>query len=93
MYILEEGFRYTERMSKCTPPGCLMNMLATMWVDMYYAAFHHTSDISQQNEEMHMSAIRVDLTSCIHRLTSRETELTEKIGLLTGQAKEKSIEK
>jgi hypothetical protein len=62
MYILERGdvARILEaHMPRCVSSACVLNVVATTWVDMYHALFIHTEYIQRENEDLQMSAIKV----------------------------------
>jgi hypothetical protein len=68
MYILEQcGVPriYIEHMTSCVYPGCLRKIIATAWVEMYWAAFINSEESVAENEEMQMSAIKVGFAFCL----------------------------
>jgi hypothetical protein len=76
-------------MSRCISLGCLWGVVATTWVEMYHGLFINSGDVQQENEVMQMSAIKVDLNACLLKLVTKESDLTEKIQLLTIEARTK----
>jgi hypothetical protein len=69
--------RRSRSMSRaCAPSGwCVMEMLATVWVRAYHAAFKGSETLEQENAELRMSLIHNDLSSCSSRLSERGAEL------------------
>lgn len=60
--------------------GCVWSTIASLWVDFYHSLF--TSIDSNEEKELKMSLIQQDLSTCLHRLHSKEDDLREKIRLL-----------
>jgi hypothetical protein len=76
-------------MTRCISSECIINAMASTWVDFYHAAFVSNESITKENEELQMSAIQADLQHCISKLSHKECDLSERISLLTGEAKSK----
>jgi hypothetical protein len=66
---------------KCTPSqqSCIWQSIASMWVDFYHAAFVSRSALERENEQIRISLIQKELSSCQKQLGSRESELQERI--------------
>jgi hypothetical protein len=41
--------------------ACMLNIVATTWVEMYHGFFVNNVDIQKENEDIQMSAIKVTL--------------------------------
>jgi hypothetical protein len=76
-------------MHRCVPSGCLWNMIASTYVDMYHAAglFVNQTHVMEENEVLQMSAIKSDLHNCMNQLNAKEADLSDKIASLTTEAK------
>lgn len=46
-------------MPQCISGGCLFELFAATWVDVYHAMFANNEQMVQENEELHMTAIKV----------------------------------
>jgi hypothetical protein len=62
----------------CIGP-CILDAVASVWVDFYHAAFVSKSRLDQENEQLRMGAVQRDLENCYRKLSQREVELQEKI--------------
>lgn len=58
--------------------SCLMDMLASVWVDFYHAAFVSKKTLDQENEQLRMCAVQKELDSCYRKLSLREAEMQER---------------
>lgn len=66
--------------------SCLLEALASMWVDFYHGAFVSKQRLREENEMIQMSLIQSDLASCYDKLCQREAELIKKIEALGADA-------
>jgi hypothetical protein len=66
--------------------SCLLNMLASVWVDLFHATFTRKQELVQENERIRMSAVRRDLDTCYSALQQRELDLQSKVTQLGRQA-------
>lgn len=48
-------------MTRCVSSGCLLNLIASTWVEMYHAVFINTAYIMRENDELQMAAIKASV--------------------------------
>lgn len=66
--------------------SCLLDLIASTWVDFYHAAFVSRKSLQEENERLRMCAIQKDLDSKYSMLVQREAELQQQVDLLGRQA-------
>lgn len=57
---------------QCWHGSCLAGVLASVWVDMYHAAFMSRSSLEREDSEIKMTLIQQDLSSCLAKLNGKE---------------------
>jgi hypothetical protein len=72
-------------LSACFGP-CLVNVIATTWVDFFNATVLSRRALEEENEIIRMGAVHRDLDATYQRLLSREAELDAKADFLANQA-------
>ncbi len=72
--------------SSSSSPSCLLDLIASTWVDLYHAAFVNRKSLEQENERIRMSAVQRDLDKCYSMLQQREAELQMRVSQLGRQA-------
>ena len=65
---------------------CLMDAVASAWVDFYHAAFVSKQTLARENEEIRLSLIQKELSSCQTLLSRREAELQLRLTTLEKEA-------
>lgn len=77
--------RLSGLLSSCLGP-CLLNAIATSWVDMWHAMRFNSQALQEENNIIRMGALQRDLDSSYQRLALREGELQSKVTFLAQQA-------
>lgn len=68
----------------CT--SCLWDNVASMWVDFYHAAFVSKVDLDRENEQIRMSLVQKDLSTCEKQLEQQQDALRDRISALEREA-------
>lgn len=72
--------------SSSSSQSCLVETLASAWVDFYHAAFVSKHVLAKQNEEIRLSLIQKELSNCQNQLCRREAELQDRLTVLESEA-------
>lgn len=86
MSLRRKGRESASSSSSLSPPSCLLELLASTWVDFWHAAFASRKSLEEENERIRMSAVQKDLDSCYSMLQQRELELQHRVAHLGRQA-------
>ncbi len=58
--------------------SCLFNAVASAWVDLYHAAFVSKKTLQSEQQQIRVSLVQKELSSCQHLLCKKEQELNER---------------
>lgn len=66
--------------------SCLLDALASAWVDLYHAAFVSRQTLEKEQQQIRISLVQKELQSCQQQLQKKEAEIQTRVDVLGREA-------
>lgn len=83
---IKMSYKKNQTEKKMLRRSCLLDALASVWVDFYHAAFVGKHALEKEQQMIRMSLVHKELQSCHQKLSKKEADLQARIDSLTKEA-------